>query len=191
MKKVIKDKNGNTVGYSNNNRNSGIEDYKKYAIKKFNGVNDLNVNYFHTNSSGILVSNFQSDFLNTVAKDGVGAINELRKIIDDLNPVGTIKINNVSNNFNPGFGTWELIGQLKDGQTISGFTKGQQTSGEVIRHRHKVLLDDWPASGTHNEYIGRNNRYNNITKYTEYTGGDHNKAYSLGIGKKYIWERVS
>ena len=60
---------------------------------------------------------------------------ELENKFNNTLPIGTILINEVASNFNPGIGTWELIGQLQNGQTIVG---GSNTNGYILNHSHKM-----------------------------------------------------
>ena len=102
-------------------------------VNSLNGAIDFRIDSFSHDLNGIYSTNAFNDSLNTDSKNTVGAINELKGILDNLTPIGTILINEVASNFNPGIGTWELVSQLQEGQTIVG---GSNTNGEVITHNH-------------------------------------------------------
>ena len=125
-------------------------------------------------------------------------------MFDNLNPVGTIKVNSVANGYNPGFGIWELIGQLKNGQTIIGGYHKENYSEAIKSHTHDytVTADDSKKgyytgsvkiSDRKYQYIDSSNS-NQRSKFGNFTikntGGTNNEAYGLGIGSKYIWERI-
>ena len=75
------------------------------------------------------VKNFET-YVNTRLNEEISA---LENKFNNTLPIGTILINEVASNFNPGIGTWEIIGSLQDGQTIIG---GSTDPGEVKSHTH-------------------------------------------------------
>ena len=201
MKKTIKDKNGNIVGYSIKDDNSGILDYKEYV--------DNLVNEIRSNTNELFNNTFN---------------------------IGTVIINNVSTNFNPGFGTWELIGDLSNGKTIVGSTEKDIHSGNMINHTHKIdnhnhkwqfgfmrnkfqinYADEyaylsfhsfdsegntrWTANAHTNNYNDSSKSDGTYTDKDAYTNNislttngnnsnnSYNKVYGLGVGNKYVWIR--
>ena len=192
MKKIIKDKNGNIVGYTNNNTNNGIEDYKLYIKSEIESNN--------------------------------------QKLRNELLPVNSILINNISN-FNIPGQTWILLKKLNNGETIVG---GNTTDGSIKNHNHTMNNnglhhhniargndDVSEDSGYQNDYLSygnsdgdKNNEYilrkasgdhldlntypwryktsdkGDHSHSINSTGGNKNIPYGLGLGNTYIWKRT-
>ena len=92
--------------------------------------------------------------------------------------VGTIIINNTSSNFNPGFGTWELIGDLSNGKTIVGSNEKSVYPGAVINHTHNI------PSHSHRWQNGyRRNKFD-YNKSDEY---GYFSFYSFDSNGNYRW----
>lgn len=144
-------------------------------------------------------------------------IENLKLLIETLKmPIGS-KV--ITNNTNVPFtyGTWALIGQLGNKDTIIGYVddslKGQFDLGDIKSHTHKWAnsigkkdvnqggssnvvnrISTWNSAGSsYNVSLGGDgpNATDETDLYTFTTGTDKNYPSGLNIGISFIWERIS
>lgn len=138
----------------------------------------------------------------------------IKTIYNDLElPIGTKVITDNGSNAPFNYGTWSLIGQLLDGQTIIGANKGISIPGGIPKtladtynlHTHNISgnsgaggidgeADDIADYNIDSETAITSNPIESNSNNEWITGissDNNNRAYGLGVGTTFIWERTA
>ena len=140
-----------------------------------------------TEIKGDAVYNGGKQYENSIATQ-----QDIKDLLDALIPIGMIVIAPLDSP--PTYGTWQNLGGLNNGETITGGgTEGTKIVGENLSHSH---------SFTHNKF-GVNDGSNNVVQNTQTTGGETNTTTTTNGGSKnipasiqlgtgiHIWKRIA